>query len=281
MNMRRPPFDDPRVRQAMGHLLNREKMNSTLMYNQYFLHRSYYEDLYTADHPCTNPLTAFDKEKARALLREAGWKANPETGLLEKDGTPFTFHFLTRDPTADKFLAIYSEDLKDVGIELTIERKDWAAWSRDMDEFNYDMTWAAWSAGLFKDPEGMWLSSEADRRSGNNITGFKSPVVDQLIEQQKTVFDVQRRHAICREIDGIIAARHPYALLWNIGYVRLLYWNRFGTPPTVLSKYGDESAVTWYWWYDEDAAAALEAAMDAGEYMPPREAEIEFDAYFQ
>ena len=28
----------------------------------------------------------FDVEKARQLLKQAGWKANPKTGLLEKDG---------------------------------------------------------------------------------------------------------------------------------------------------------------------------------------------------
>jgi len=42
MNMRRPPFDDLRVREAMAYLLDRETMNQTIMYNQYFLHRSYF-----------------------------------------------------------------------------------------------------------------------------------------------------------------------------------------------------------------------------------------------
>ncbi|NCC53836.1 MAG: ABC transporter substrate-binding protein, partial [Spartobacteria bacterium] len=280
MNMRRPPFDDLRVRRAMAHLLDRDKMNKTLMYNQYFLHTSYYEDLYAADTPCTNPPLAFDKDKARALLKEAGWQANPETGILEKDGRPFTVKFLTRDPSSDKFLTIYNEDLKDVGIAMSIDRKDWAAWSKDMDEFNYDITWAAWGAGLYKDPEGMWSSAEAERNSGNNITGFKSPRVDTLIEQQKTIFDVGERHAICREIDGIIAQEIPYALLWNIDYVRLLYWNKFGAPPTVLSKYGDERAITWYWWYDEDSAIELEEAMKNDEHLPRKKAEVDFDEVF-
>ncbi|NLF92591.1 MAG: hypothetical protein GX564_01785, partial [Oligosphaeraceae bacterium] len=55
--------------------------------------------------------------------------------------------------------------------------------------------------------------------------------MDALIEKQKTIFEVAERHAIVREIDAIIFAEHPYALLWNLNYTRLLYWNKFGVPP--------------------------------------------------
>jgi len=280
MNMRRPPFDDLRVRRALAHLLNREKMNSTIMYDQYFLQRSYYEDLYSEEQPCPNELIAYDKERARALLAEAGWKANPSTGLLEKDGKPFVLRFLTRDPSTDKFLAIYGEDLRDVGITLEIVKKDWAAWTKDMDTYDYDMTWAAWGAGLFKDPESMWHSREADRPSGNNITGFRHAEVDALIEKQREVFDVQARNDILRRIDEIVAAEVPYVLLWNINYTRLLYWNKFGMPDQVLSKYGDERSAFGLWWYDEDAAAELDEAMKEGRDLAPRPVEVRFDDHF-
>jgi len=281
MNMRRPPFDDVRVRKAMAHLLDRRKMNSTLMYSQYFLHKSYFEDLYDKTHPCPNTLTGFDKQKARDLLREAGWVVNPATGWLEKDGKRFSFRFLISQASLEKFPAIYAEDLKDVGIELIIDKKDWAAWARDMDEFNYEMTWASWGSGVFKNPEGMWSSKEAERRSGNNITGFKNETVDRLIEEQKGIFDVGKRNTVYRKIDRIIYDQFPYVLLWNINYTRLLYWNKFGTPDTVLSKYGDESSAYWYWWIDVDSEADLKDAMQDGLPLPPREPSVYFDEVFE
>ena len=280
MNMRRPPFDDINVRKAMNYLLDRSKMNSTIMYNQYFLHRSYYEDLYDKEHPCKNIPIEFNKSRARALLREAGWKADPETGILEKDGQKFIFKFLTRSANEEKFLAIYAEDLKDVGIKLAIDKKDWAAWARDMDEFNFQMTWAAWGASVFKDPEGMWSSKEAIRKGGNNITGFQYAEVDELIEKQKSIFDIRKRNEIYRRIDHLIYNEFPYVLLWNINYVRLLYWNKFGTPQTVLSKYGDDSSAYVYWWLDEDSEADLKDAMISGDALPPRQPAIHFDEAF-
>jgi microcin C transport system substrate-binding protein len=280
MNMRRAPFDDVRVRKAMALLLDRKKMNSTLMYDQYFLHRSYFEDLYSKTDPCPNIAIEMDKPQARKLLKQAGWSADPTIGYLEKNGRRFSFKFLTRQASTEKFITIYAEDLKDVGIELIIDKKDWASWARDMEEFNYDMTWAAWGASVFKDPEGMWASKEADRRSGNNITGFKNAQVDALIEKQKTIFDINRRNDINRRIDQLIYNEFPYVLLWNINYTRLLYWNKFGTPGTVLSKYGRENSAYWYWWLDEDSLADLSDAMKNKTALAPKPASVYFDEEF-
>ena len=280
MNLRREKFADRRVRLALAYLLDRERMNRTIMYESYFLHRCYFEDLYDERMPCRGPDIRFDKDGARRLLREAGWEVNEDTGLLEKDGRPFIIHFLTRSQTSDKFLAIYREDLNDAGIQLEIVRKDWAAWIKDMDEFNFDMTWAAWGASLFKDPESLWHSREADRNGGQNITGYKNPEVDAMIDALRTEFDINERHAVIRDIDAILAGDIPYILLWNLNYGRLLYWNKFGTPDTVLPKYSGTAGAYSYWWHDEDSAADLEYARETGLPLPGRDAIIRFDEVF-
>ena len=281
MNMRREPFNDLRVRKALAHLLNREKMNRTLMHDAYALHQSYFETLYGPDTPCENPVFDFNPEKARQLLHEAGWEANPETGLLEKDGRPFIITFLTRDASQEKFLNVYREDLRNVGIDLEIDRKDWAAWARDMDEFNYDMTWAAWGAGLRPDPESLWHSREAERAGGNNITGFTDDEVDRLIEKQRTIFDAEERNEIVRRIDAVLTRNVPYILLWHLDYNRILYWNKFGTPDHVLGKFGREDSAHYLWWLDPFGAADLEEAQREGLSLPGRPRVIHFHETFQ
>ena len=281
MNMRRAPYNDVRVRQALGHLLDRKRMNELLMYNLYALHQSYFEDLYTTANPTPNPLTDYNVDKARALFQEAGWAVNPDTGKLEKNGKVFTINFLTRDASSNRFLAIYRESLKQVGIDLNIDQKDVAAWTKDMDAFNFDVTWAAWGAALRRDPEQLWSGAEVDRKTSSNITGFKDEHVDRLIAQQRTIFDITKRNDILREIDQIIYKTYPYLLLWYPDHVRLLYWNKFGMPDWVLSKYENELSAITYWWIDEDSLADLEEAQANGDSLPHKPLDVKFDELFK
>ena len=278
MNIRRPPFDDIRVRKAMAKLIDREFMNSTMMYSEYFLQKSFYGAFYDSDHPNTNELYLLDFDGAKKLLEEAGFAKNPETGRLERDGKPFEFTFLSRGKTEDRFLAIFNEKLSQLGIGMNIVRKDFASWMRDMDAFNFDMTWQSWGAALFPYPETSWSSAEADRRQSNNTVGFKSAEVDGIIAAEKTMETVAERAEAYRRIDALVAAECPYAFLWNIDQTRLLYWNKFGMPDTVLSRIGNEADVLTYWWYDPDRVEELERAVESGGYLPSVPVKVDYDA---
>lgn len=265
MNMRRPPFDKLAVRQAMAKLVDRETMNRTMMNGAYFLLGSYWQDLYDAGHPCTNMVWKYDVEGAKKLLREAGY------------GNGFSFTFLSRSATEDKFLSLFSHALAGCGVKMEIVRKDFAAWMRDMDDFNFDMTWAAWGAGRVKYPELSWSSREADRKGSNNITGFRDAEVDRLIEEEKSMDSMADRTAAYRKMDARIAAAVPYVLLWQTDSTRLLYWNKFGTPAAVLSRLGREEAALSYWWYDIDKADELFRAIRSGGCLPSVPETVDFD----
>ena len=278
MNMRRFPFDDLRVRQAMSMLIDRETMNRTMMFDEYFLLNSIVTDLYDAKHPCRNAFYKYDVAAAQKLLAEAGWKKDAETGKLMKDGRPFSFKFLSRNGSEDKFLALFDHALRQCGIEMEIVRKDFAGWMRDMDGFNYDMTWASWAATIFRNPETSWLSSEAGRLGSNNVVGFRNAEVDGLIRAEKSMATMAERNEAYRKMDALICAACPYAFLWQIDETRLIYWNKFGVPDAVLGKHSDEESVLSYWWYDEDRAAELKRAMENHTCLPNVKTRVDFDA---
>lgn len=265
MNMRRAPFDRLEVRQAMAKLLDRETMNRTLMNSEYFLLKSYYTDLYGADRPCANRMWEYDVEGAKELLAKAGLQ----------DG--FSFTFLSRSAGEDKFLSLFDQALAKCNVKMKIVRKDFASWMRDMDSFNFDMTWAAWGAGIFRNPEPMWHSAEGKRQGGSNITGFASGEVDEIIAAEKGMMSAADREEAYRKIDRLVSEAVPYVLLWHTDEHRLLYWNKFGMPSTVLSRYGDEESVLTHWWYDLDRALELKEAMAGDSFLPALPLRVGFE----
>ena len=275
MNTRRDVFKDVRVRKAIAHLVDRKTMIEKLAYNEYEATNSYYPDYYLGNEKKNNPNEEIDynPEKARALLKEAGFTANSK-GILEKDGKELSITILDRDKSTEKYFTIFMEAAKTVGIKASIESTDLAGWSARMDKFDFDLTWTAWGGGVFKDPEPMWLSKYADEEGQHNYPGIKNPEVDKLIESQKEIFDVAKRNEIVKKIDQLIYKEFPYVLLWHLSNTRLLYWNRFGMPDMPLGKYNGESFAVDYWWLDSAKNLELENAKNNNTKLSPKEPNI-------
>ena len=71
----------------------------------------------------------------------------------------------------------------------------------------------------------------------------------------------QKRVAIIREIDGILASEHHYILGWQAPFQRIAYWNKFGHPEGYLSRIGDYHDMTAFWWVDPQKDQQLTQAL--------------------
>ncbi len=266
MNMRKPKFQDIRVRKALAMLLNRELMQEKYMFGQYFLLNSYFPDLYNGN---TNPLAPqirFAPDSARALLAQAGYVASAQ-GKLYRNGQPLSISFLTQQVDL-RHLTKYVEDLQAVGIDASIQQMSSSALRQKLDEFDFDMYWISYGAGRLRDPEAEWSSKTANEKGSSNLSGVKDAGIDSLIQLQKTEPDLARRNAILREIDTRLTQIMPYVLLWQSDNHRVLYWNQFGHPATVFDKYGREESILTYWWFDSAKMAQLEAARKEQKALP-------------
>ncbi|MEY4938876.1 MAG: hypothetical protein RIQ93_611 [Verrucomicrobiota bacterium] len=274
INLRRPQYQDPKVREALGRLLNREMMLEKIMFNEYFLLNSYYPDLYKQNRNPAAPFLNYDPAKARALLEAAGWKVDG-SGVLRKEGRPFELVFLYSGEVIPQ-LNIYLEDLKKVGIQARIDLVSQASLTKRVDEHDFDLVWRNWSASRLRDPETMWHSKTADEVATQNIAGVKDPEIDRLIDAQRLEMDLGKRNEIIRQIDSRLTTMMPYVLLWQSDRTRLLRWNRFGTPKFVLDRYNREDSALAYWWFDAAKSAALEEAQRANRDLPPEPKEVRY-----
>ena len=259
VNMRREKFKDIRVREALSHLLNRSAMNEKFMFNVYFLLNTHFPDLYPNNVNPRVSVRKYDPARARALLKEAGWKVGPK-GFLEKNGKRFTLKFLTYD-AEKRHLELYLGDLRKVGIDASIDQTTLSTARKRLDEFNYDMFWTAWGASRLRDPESNWHSSTANQKASFNFPGLKDREVDRLIDAMRLETNLDRRNALMIKLDERLYRLIPYVLLWQSAYHRVLYWNRYGRPAHMFGKYGDEDSALVYWWLDKKKSAALEKAM--------------------
>ena len=160
--------------------------------------------------------------------------------------------------------------LKQYGIDMQIKFIDATTRWKNLMDRNFTIDFQAWGGLVFPNPETSIKSTLADKKNNNNITGFKNDRVDQLLDLYDVEFDQNRRIEIIREIDGIYSDIHPAA--WGMSRLvpeRLLYWNKFGYPDYMLTKYsGSYSDILIHWWFDDTNSADLTEAIKANSNLP-------------
>lgn len=282
LNMRRPPFDDVRVRKAFAYLHNREAIIEKLVFNEYLPINSYYENTDYASP--ASPKMEYNPEKAMELLREAGYTSKNAQGILVKNGKPFALE-IAIPQVIEKFVTPYQQELKKAGIDLQIKLQDGNTIWKNFMERNYTIGWVNWGGLVTPNPETSLHSSLADKNDNNNLEGFKNARVDELCSIYDTTFGYDEQVKIIREIDGIATNTHKNLFAWHPKGIRISYWDKFGMPEYVLAKYtstGDiDAAILSYWWYDKDKAEALEKAQKEGKALPKQPIEVNYWKEYQ
>jgi microcin C transport system substrate-binding protein len=266
-NTRRPPFDDIRVRKAFTFLQNRELMIQKLFYNEYLPDNSFFPGS-VYENP-NNPKNPYDPDTALKLLGDAGWKDRDAQGRLTKGGSPLEVEILNSDKQFETVLTVYQDDLRKVGITVNLRLVTGETlFKLAVTDRQFQMAVFGWGGQVFPDPEEEYHSSLADVNNTNNITGFKDPQIDQIIEKYNKSFNQQERVALMKDLDLILANQYQYALHWYRPALRLAYWNKFGQPQGTLSRVGDYVSspnngpgLNQMWWIDPQKAQKLEQAM--------------------
>ncbi len=214
-NLERPLFQDKRVRQAISYAIDKKEIIDGVLLGL----GQPATGPYKPDTWVYNPKVkrySHDPEKARQLLRAAGWQDSDGDGVLDKEGRPFRFTIVTNqgNDLRVKSAEIIQRRLKEVGIEVKIRVVEWATFLKEfIHAGNFDACILGWRGGPEPDQYNIWHSSKTGPRQLNFIH-YKNAEVDELLEKGRRTFDQAERKRIYDRFQEILAEEQPYTFLY-------------------------------------------------------------------
>ncbi|MEM3427321.1 MAG: ABC transporter substrate-binding protein [Candidatus Bathyarchaeia archaeon] len=202
LNLLKKEFQDERVRKALAHAVDKERLikvvlngNGDLSLGPYPRGTWYFnEDLVPYK---------YDISKARRLLEEAGKKLN------------FSIYVSSESTEALKASQLIQDDLKKVGIKTEIKLFDWQTLRhRVLEERDFEAVLMSraylWEPDLYD----LWHSSKA-HKGGWNLFSFKDEEVDRLLERSRRTVSMSERAKIYKEIQSLLYKKQACIFLYE------------------------------------------------------------------
>jgi ABC-type transport system substrate-binding protein len=221
-NMRREPFNDTRVRRALGMAIDTQKIIDYVLYSQGekitgpFVKQT---DFYNRN---IAPLP-YDPQGAVRLLGEAGWLPGSD-GYLQKNGKRLAFTLITNNGNALRkaILAIAQDAWKKIGIQVETDLLEWSVFiQKRVNQLDFDALILGWSMGIDPDLYQIWHSSQSGPFQ-LNFVGFSNPEADDLILKIRQEYNHERQVDYCHRLHDIIATEQPYTFLYISRWTALL-----------------------------------------------------------
>jgi microcin C transport system substrate-binding protein len=293
LNLRRPQFQDRRVRQALTLAFDFESMNRKLFFGFNTRTDSYFEgqefaatglpagkelELLTPYKDRLPPevftkefkLPVYDSPQAERqylrgaveLFAAAGWKISGGKMLNDK-GEQFRMEILGNNPTDEVISTSFVESLRRIGIDASLRIVDPSQYVNRYRSFDFDSVTAVFSQSSSPGNEqrDFWGSAAADTPGSRNLMGIKDPVVDALIERLIFATDREDLIAATRALDRVLLWNYYVVPQWHRPVVWMAYWNKFGIPDKQPSYIGADIES---WWIDPEKESALAAKYGGG-----------------
>ena len=196
-------------------------------------------------------------KRARDLLAQAGWKVADDGRLRNAQGTAFEFQYL--EPSRLGANVMWQRNLEKLGIQLNERLVDYALYRRRLEAFDFDSTGIAgrpFTLPPVAELQRQFKSSAADEEGSDNLRGIKNPAVDRLLDALGRANTLDELTAAAHALDRVI--------LWNfyqlpalyLGTEQVSYWNKFGIPATPARYFSADTISNlyaqpwplWTWW---------------------------------
>lgn len=293
-NLRRPIFQDIRVRQAVSLAFNFEWSNESLFYGLYTRTDSFWEnsDLQAEGMPSAAELalleplradlpeevflqpafvpavskagSAADRKTLRQagkLLEDAGWTVGPDGIRVNANGDKLSIEFLNDSPSFERIVNPFVQNLKRLGVDVNYNRVDSAQAQEREKKFDFDITTRRFSMSETPGIElrEMLGTDAASAQGAANIMGVANPAVDSLIKTIENAKSREELDVAVRALDRVLRAMHIWVPQWYKPAHNIAYFDMYERPYTdnpPKTSLGETSI----WWHNPDKEAALRAA---------------------
>ncbi len=211
LNVNEPPFDDPKVRQAMNWAVDLQGIAENVLDNRVSQATGVIPPGFPAYNQNLRGYT-FNPDLARELLESSTYADALASGDFPRITLTISGSFGATIPT---YLEVMLEQWRALGIEIDIQQTEWATFLQDVNERKYQMFSLGWIAD-YPDPEN-FLDLLFHSESQNNHTGYSNPEVDRLLEEARTERDHERRFEIYNQVEQMIVDDAPWVLTWFRG----------------------------------------------------------------
>jgi microcin C transport system substrate-binding protein len=288
LNTRRPQLADVRVRKALDYAFDFEFTNKALFYGLYTRTESFFENspLKATGKPSQAELALLEPFRSRLppevfgepykppvsdgtgkdrrplkeadrVLKEAGWHIKDGKRSNAK-GEVLDLEFLIVDPTSERILTSYVENLRRLGISASVRRVDPAQYERRVKAFDFDVTTTRFTMGLTPGVElrSIWSSAAAKIEGSRNLAGIADPAVDALIAKVIEARSRDELEAATHALDRVLRAGHYWVPQWYKPFHHVAHWDKYARPET-QPRYA--RGIIDSWWYDAARAAKLKS----------------------
>jgi peptide/nickel transport system substrate-binding protein/oligopeptide transport system substrate-binding protein len=232
MNCQKFPFDDPDVRRALSHAIDREKILMTLYEGRGRLASGPVPDLLRR-WPEPEPYT-FEPEEARRILAEKG------AGKAE------ILFYIPAEPEVVDMAEVIQAYLREAGLSVGIRQLEWSAFKEAVNRGEPHLFWLSWWAD-YPDPENFLFPTfhSANHGPGGNRVRYTNAEVDALVERGRHSAREAERDEAYREAEDIIVRDAPWVFFWHKSDVSLRQpWvKRFSTVPVYSMDKGLDVSV--------------------------------------
>ncbi len=209
----RPLMEDPNVRKAIAHAIDRDEIVGTLF-------EGGLAEAVSTPLPPSVPghseeleekAPKFDQEEAKRLLEEAGW-VEGEDGIREKDGVKMQPQLYTNtSATFGQLATLIQGQLRNVGVDIQINTLEGAALLDFTPKGEHDMLLLSWG---WSDPDVLFLFLSTDRMGSSNRVHYSNPDFDALLVEGQQTLDQEERMEVYYKAQEILLEDLPWVPLY-------------------------------------------------------------------